>query len=108
LLGVREDAFDHLDLNQWHGPFSALSRDVPDESRPNRSVAPSGRFPRPFQPKVPVRSTHGSSTPGSAGGRQRTLGKGNFRIVPTGTERQTTPRRRSVTVGINTPFSPPS
>src|SRR5579883_1775237 len=31
--------------------------DFPDESRPNRSVAPSGCFPRPFEPKVPARST---------------------------------------------------
>src|SRR5262249_13045809 len=32
LLGIREDTFDHLDMDQWHGQLSALSRDSPDES----------------------------------------------------------------------------
>src|SRR4029077_1756340 len=59
LLGVREDAFDELDLNKWHGQLSALSRDFPDEFRPNRSVTPSGRFPRQFDPKFPTQSTQG-------------------------------------------------
>ncbi len=42
LLILGENAFDDLDLNEWHGDLSALNWDLLDDARPKHSVGSSG------------------------------------------------------------------